>query len=311
MHVPDPPAWQSNSLANLAARIRAEHQAVLASHKTGAGHAMNAGDELIVAKAGVKAAGGKWRDWVKENFEVDGLSYRTCRLYMQLARRRPEIEAEWQRSATFSINAALAAIAPESDEPEGADDENDDDEADDDDGHDDDDGDDVNGMAYLRGDGDHDDGWYSPEPIVEAFRVLFGGEIDLDPFSCDEAQKVVKARRHFTKQDDAFKQSWHCKNLFMNPPYDRANIRPAVQKLIDEHRCGNVPEAGLLTSSNTGTRWWQAAAEAASAVCYPKGNLEYWHPAKGARRHPSRRPYFTSDLMLKGSANCSRSSARW
>src|SRR5436309_2683530 len=111
-----PTTWPSNRMTDLATRIRAEHQAVLASHKAGAHHAMNAGDTLLTAKTDVKATGRKWRDWVKENIEPHDLSYRTCRLYMQLARHRTEIEEKWQTSATLSVNAALQSIAPEPDE---------------------------------------------------------------------------------------------------------------------------------------------------------------------------------------------------
>src|SRR6266566_9519064 len=294
MLAPDP-AWQSNSLADLAATIRAEHQAVLASHKMGAAHAMSAGDKLIVAKAKVKAAGGKWRDWVKENFEPHGLSYRTCRLYMQLARHRPEIEAEMAEVCHLSVNAALAAIAPA--EP--------DDDAGDDDGGDDtgdDDGstlsaeqrDQITALAqnykwgaaqiaqalklplddvrrFLEGDagdakakpnlrvrprGEDSDEWFTPPNVLAVARDVLG-QFDLDPASCPEAQRNVQAVRYFSIADDGLKHEWRGR-VWMNPPYSDPLLDRFVTKLINEHRAGNVTEAILLMHNNARSVWYKA-----------------------------------------------------
>jgi hypothetical protein len=54
----------SNSLTDLAARIRAEHEATAASLKRGAEHAMAAGKLLIEAKAQLKH--GEWLPWLRD-----------------------------------------------------------------------------------------------------------------------------------------------------------------------------------------------------------------------------------------------------
>jgi ABC-type uncharacterized transport system ATPase component len=73
----------SNSLTDLAARIRAEHEATIIALGHSIQHAMAAGDLLIEAKAQLKH--GQWLPWLKEHCAV---SDRTARLYMRLARRR-------------------------------------------------------------------------------------------------------------------------------------------------------------------------------------------------------------------------------
>ena len=55
----------SNSLADLAAEIRAEHDATIIALKAGLEHAMKAGDLLHSAKA--KIPHGQWANWLKKN----------------------------------------------------------------------------------------------------------------------------------------------------------------------------------------------------------------------------------------------------
>ena len=59
---------------------------------------------------------------------------------------------------------------------------------------------------------------YTPAPIIEMCREVLG-TIDLDPASCELANKCVKAKKIFTQEDGlaTFEQQWHG-NVFMNPP---------------------------------------------------------------------------------------------
>jgi hypothetical protein len=96
----------SNSLANLAARIRAEHEGARAAVKRGVEHAIAAGDLLIEAKA--KVAHGQWLPWLTENC---AMSERTARLYMRVARGSGLIEAENGNVADLSLRGAVALIS--------------------------------------------------------------------------------------------------------------------------------------------------------------------------------------------------------
>jgi hypothetical protein len=101
-----------NSLAELPARIRAEHEAVQVALKRGIEHAMTTGDLLLEAKAQLKH--GEWTPWLREHCVI---SERTAHLYMQLAKNRQTIEASGN-VANLTINAAVRLLAQPKDEDE-------------------------------------------------------------------------------------------------------------------------------------------------------------------------------------------------
>ena len=98
----------SNSLPDLAARIRAEHEATISHLRQGAQHAMAAGDLLREAKALVKH--GQWLPWLKENCAI---AERTAQQYMRLANNRDLIERRNPHDhADLTIAGALELLAP-------------------------------------------------------------------------------------------------------------------------------------------------------------------------------------------------------
>ena len=60
----------------------------------------------------------------------------------------------------------------------------------------------------------------TPPHIVELAREVLG-VIDLDPASSEEANKIIKARRFFTKKDNGLLQDWGRGSIFLNPPGGR------------------------------------------------------------------------------------------
>lgn len=58
---------------------------------------------------------------------------------------------------------------------------------------------------------------YLPAYIAEAARATHGGTIDLDPASCELANRTIQAARIFTKEDDGLRQAWRG-NVLCNPP---------------------------------------------------------------------------------------------
>ncbi len=78
----------SNSLADLAARIKDEHEAAESCMRESVQHSINAGNLLLEAKAQLKH--GQWLPWLSEHVEI---STRTAQLYMQLA-NAPELKED-------------------------------------------------------------------------------------------------------------------------------------------------------------------------------------------------------------------------
>ncbi len=109
--------------------------------------------------------------------------------------------------------------------------------------------------------------WYTPHYIVEAAREVMG-EIDLDPASCEIANRVVKASKYYTRIDNGLRQGWHG-NIWLNPPFGRVNaplkgfgggksvMGMFTDKLIFEYEIGHVKQAVLLATPKIDTAWFQ------------------------------------------------------
>lgn len=91
---------------------------------------------------------------------------------------------------------------------------------------------------------------YTPTHVVEAARLTMGS-IDLDPASCVEANKIVKAAHYLTKELNGLRYSWrstfHKPRVFLNPPGGKtrgeSNAKLWWQKLANEYSSGNVEQA--------------------------------------------------------------------
>ena len=50
--------------------------------------------------------------------------------------------------------------------------------------------------------------YYTPPAIIEAARQTMGG-IDLDPASCEQANRTVQAANYFSAEDNGLLQPWY------------------------------------------------------------------------------------------------------
>lgn len=123
----------------------------------------------------------------------------------------------------------------------------------------------------------NNDEWYTPSEYIEAARRVML-TIDVDPASCDEAQKVVQAREYYTLERSALEPGvkwWG--NVWMNPPFSREKIKAFTQRLVDFYRQGITSEAIVVTNNGTDTKWFHTLAEEASAICLPRGRISFIH----------------------------------
>lgn len=129
--------------------------------------------------------------------------------------------------------------------------------------------------------------WYTHGDIVKLIRDLYGGVIDLDPFSCPEANKIVRAEQYYTAEVDGLKQRW-AGNLLVNPPWgggDNSVKKGAIRKVLREHAAGNVRQAVMVLNANaTTTQWFAPLFD--FPICFPPRRIPHYGPG-GAGGSPN------------------------
>ncbi len=139
--------------------------------------------------------------------------------------------------------------------------------------------------------------WTTPPHIIAAAKRVMG-DIDLDPASSIEAQRVVQAKSFCTEHEDGLKRAWSGR-VWLNPPYKLNLVRAFTERLLEHISSGKVSQAILLANNSTDTDWWHRAASAALAMCLPAGRMRFLTPAG----HPTGSPiqgqsilYFAHDV---------------
>jgi hypothetical protein len=117
--------------------------------------------------------------------------------------------------------------------------------------------------------------WYTPEKYIEAVRKTMGG-IDLDPASCEVANKVVKATQFYTEKENSIDKDWHSK-VFLNPPYGRLNGDSLAglfcDKAIAEYELGNTEQTIILINSVHSQNWQACLYE--YPVCFVDHRIQF------------------------------------
>ena len=129
----------------------------------------------------------------------------------------------------------------------------------------------VRKRAHVSAENDE---WYTPEKWLN-FASYVLGSIELDPFSSPKANQRVNAKRYFTADDDAFRQSWDAKTVWMNPPYTRGVVDQSATKLLSELEAGNVRYAIVLVNNMTDTQWYRRLLDKCRAKCDLTGRISF------------------------------------
>jgi hypothetical protein len=141
---------------------------------------------------------------------------------------------------------------------------------------------------------------YTPAKYIEAARTVLGG-IDLDPASCEEANKVVKATAFFYKDDDGLTKEWWGRDGKPTSGGVKDMIEEQFKKLIvkakatNDHRDKIENDAGLgnpravfnLSACRTDTEfagvWEQVSLKRTNLASGL--TLENWRPVRNCILH--------------------------
>ena len=120
--------------------------------------------------------------------------------------------------------------------------------------------------------------WYTPARYIYAARELMGG-IDLDPASCEQANKTVKAARIYDSTSNGLDpdNKWDgC--VWLNPPYGftdgKSNQEVWTNRLIVQFKSGITKEAVLLVNANTEAKWFQPLYD--FPICFTDHRIRFY-----------------------------------
>jgi hypothetical protein len=121
--------------------------------------------------------------------------------------------------------------------------------------------------------------WWTPENVLEAVRVLYGGPPDLDPASCAEANARVGALDYYSpeKGQDGLVLPWRGK-VFTNPPYGYREGRQSNQAVWIERAFrgwarGEFDELVGVFAARPGTRWYRWTQHMCRCVLDERGSF--------------------------------------
>ena len=118
------------------------------------------------------------------------------------------------------------------------------------------------------------------------------GKFDLDPCAARKSRTRVRARVHFTEEDDGLSLPWHGV-VFVNPPYGRT-LGLWVAKAHHEVQEGRARTVVALLPARPDTAYWHKHVAGRATVYFLRGRLRF---SDGEQSAP-----FPSALVVCGAA---------
>jgi len=115
--------------------------------------------------------------------------------------------------------------------------------------------------------------YYTPEKYIESAKLVFGGQIDLDPTSSPLANSFIGANRIYTFENSMLENSLKCDTLFFNPPY--SNPLPFVKKLVHEYKCNNINTIIGVLNLDCSTRWFKELSTIVNSYCLLEDRIKF------------------------------------
>ncbi len=136
---------------------------------------------------------------------------------------------------------------------------------------------------------------YTPPEVVEAGRATMGG-IDLDPFSCREANKVVRATEYFHK--GGFHKDWHGR-CFVNPPGGTLVRDTLLPSIRPDGKPGNGYSSQAVGWACTLHQYLIGNVEQAIFVCFTLNTFQNSNAIPGLKFLPYQFPFCVPRKRLR------------
>lgn len=164
--------------------------------------------------------------------------------------------------------------------------------------------------------------YYTPDEVLECVHQMFP-VIDLDPASNEIANQSVKAKRFFTKEDDALTQDWIAETVWLNHPFNKGELacKPKCVKKIcndptyykyrghcitedipsngnwvdyylNQFALGNFKEAMNITFVNSSEAWCQKLLNA-GVSCFIDGRTHFKDPKGNVKKGATKGCFIT------------------
>jgi phage N-6-adenine-methyltransferase len=117
-----------------------------------------------------------------------------------------------------------------------------------------------------------DQGWETPPELLGALAQVFP-RFDLDPCAPRRSRTVVRARTHYTAEDDGLSLPWHG-TVFVNPPYGRT-LAAWIAKAHHEVSAGRARTVVALLPARPDTRYWHEHIAGRATVYFLRGRLRF------------------------------------
>lgn len=114
--------------------------------------------------------------------------------------------------------------------------------------------------------------WETPAALLEALLSVFG-RFDLDPCAARKSRGRVRARVHFTHDDDGLSLPWYGV-VFVNPPYGRT-LGLWVAKARREVEEGRARTVVALLPARPDTAYWHEHVAGRAVVYFLRGRLRF------------------------------------
>ena len=121
---------------------------------------------------------------------------------------------------------------------------------------------------------------YTPDYFLAPCKEFLGA-IDLDPYSCEIANKTIGAVNIYTRKDDALTQDWTSFNRkWVNPPYSAGLIGKAIAKTL---KYSHIGETLLLVNTSSSSKWFQSCMEKCAAYLHPSKRINFDSPFRNSK----------------------------